>query len=138
MEGGELFDRVVQKTYYSEEEARNAILVILKAVNFMHRLVLCIIITRLYTLPCTLSYISTQHIMIPTTHIHLFHSCTHSRHIVHRDLKPENLLLASKKDDTDIKIADFGFAIEAEGETLTQRCGTTIYDHIRCIPLINY
>ena len=40
MEGGELFDRVVQKTYYSEEEARNAILVILKAVNFMHRLVL--------------------------------------------------------------------------------------------------
>ena len=36
MDGGELFDRVVQKTFYSEEEARNAILVILKAVNFMH------------------------------------------------------------------------------------------------------
>jgi serine/threonine protein kinase len=34
--GGELFDRVVQKTYYSEDEARNAIATILKAVNFMH------------------------------------------------------------------------------------------------------
>lgn len=44
------------------------------------------------------------------------------RNIVHRDLKPENLLLATKTDDADIKIADFGFAIEAAGETLTQVC----------------
>ena len=78
--------RVVQKTYYSEEEARNAIVTILKAVNFMH-----------------------------------------SRNIVHRDMKPENLLLASKTNDSDVKIADFGFAIEATGETLTQRCGTPGY-----------
>jgi len=30
--------------------------------------------------------------------------------IVHRDLKPENLILASKEDDSDLRIADFGFA----------------------------
>lgn len=34
----------------------------------------------------------------------------HKNGIVHRDLKPENLLLVSDGDDSDIKIADFGFA----------------------------
>ena len=34
----------------------------------------------------------------------------HDKNIVHRDLKPENLLLCSNYDDTNVKIADFGFA----------------------------
>mmetsp|Transcript_1485 Transcript_1485/g.2443 ORF Transcript_1485/g.2443 Transcript_1485/m.2443 type:complete len:292 (-) Transcript_1485:308-1183(-) len=34
----------------------------------------------------------------------------HKGGVVHRDLKPENLLLCSESDDSDIKIADFGFA----------------------------
>jgi len=34
----------------------------------------------------------------------------HKIGVVHRDLKPENLLLCSETDDSDIKIADFGFA----------------------------
>ena len=34
----------------------------------------------------------------------------HSRNVVHRDIKPENLLLCSREDDTQLKIADFGFA----------------------------
>ena len=32
----------------------------------------------------------------------------HKRGVVHRDLKPENLLLVTKKDDYNVKIADFG------------------------------
>lgn len=36
----------------------------------------------------------------------------HSFPIVHRDIKPENLLLKSMESDTDIKIADFGFATQ--------------------------
>ena len=32
------------------------------------------------------------------------------KRVVHRDIKPENLILTSKDDDNDIKIADFGFA----------------------------
>jgi len=34
----------------------------------------------------------------------------HSNGIMHRDLKPENILLASKVNDTEIKISDFGLA----------------------------
>jgi len=41
---------------------------------------------------------------------------------VHRDLKPENLLLASKNDDTNIKIADFGFAKHIS-DKLNSICG---------------
>ncbi|CAN2387277.1 Calcium calmodulin-dependent protein kinase [Pristimantis euphronides] len=36
--------------------------------------------------------------------------------VVHRDLKPENLLLASKLKGAAVKLADFGLAIEVEGE----------------------
>jgi serine/threonine protein kinase len=38
-------------------------------------------------------------------------------------LKPENLLLASKDNDTDMKIADFGFAKHIS-EPLNTVCGT--------------
>lgn len=34
----------------------------------------------------------------------------HSKGVMHRDIKPENILLASKHNDTDIKISDFGLA----------------------------
>ena len=51
----------------------------------------------------------------------------HSKTIAHRDLKPENLLLADKLSDTEFKIADFGFAIKANGRSLSQVCGTPDY-----------
>ena len=46
--------------------------------------------------------------------------------IVHRDLKPENLLLETPNDQTNIKIADFGFAtfITPQMPKLFQRCGS--------------
>lgn len=40
----------------------------------------------------------------------------HTNNIVHRDLKPENLLLASKQKGAAVKLADFGLAIEVDGE----------------------
>jgi len=48
--------------------------------------------------------------------------------IVHRDLKPENLILATKEDVSDLKIADFGFATPVEdGKSLFLRCGSPGY-----------
>uniref|UniRef100_A0A672LZZ0 calcium/calmodulin-dependent protein kinase n=1 Tax=Sinocyclocheilus grahami TaxID=75366 RepID=A0A672LZZ0_SINGR len=56
----------------------------------------------------------------------LFHQCInqilesvnhiHQHDIVHRDLKPENLLLASKMKGAAVKLADFGLAIEVQGD----------------------
>ena len=89
MYGGELFDRVVAKSYYNEKEARDATKVLLEALQYCH-----------------------------------------AQQVAHRDLKPENLLLQSPDDDSQIKIADFGFAkrLGAGGEeSLTTQCGTPGY-----------
>lgn len=52
----------------------------------------------------------------------------HKEGIVHRDLKPENLLLCSEFDDSDIKIADFGFAKRvSELSPKETACGTPGY-----------
>ena len=62
------------------------------------------------------------------THTNLFFSHHFSSSVVHRDLKPENLLLCSESDDSDIKIADFGFA-KRISELLPKEtaCGTPGY-----------
>ena len=56
----------------------------------------------------------------------------HRKKIVHRDIKPENILLADKKDDTTIKLADFGCARYMDDEfveecKLTTLCGSPQY-----------
>ncbi|XP_056326570.1 calcium/calmodulin-dependent protein kinase type II subunit gamma isoform X9 [Danio aesculapii] len=73
--GGELFEDIVAREYYSESDASHCINQILESVSHIH-----------------------QH------------------DIVHRDLKPENLLLASKMKGAAVKLADFGLAIEVQGD----------------------
>ncbi|XP_046667363.1 calcium/calmodulin-dependent protein kinase type II alpha chain isoform X6 [Homalodisca vitripennis] len=73
--GGELFEDIVAREFYSEADASHCIQQILESV----------------------------------------HHC-HSNGVVHRDLKPENLLLASKAKGAAVKLADFGLAIEVQGE----------------------
>ncbi len=54
----------------------------------------------------------------------------HSNQIVHRDLKPENFLFESKKNDSDLKIIDFGLSkILTTGklQRLNTRAGTPYY-----------
>mmetsp|Transcript_25892 Transcript_25892/g.71290 ORF Transcript_25892/g.71290 Transcript_25892/m.71290 type:complete len:333 (+) Transcript_25892:475-1473(+) len=52
----------------------------------------------------------------------------HKHHVAHRDLKPENLLLLSENDDSEVKIADFGFAKKVfKKNSLTTQCGTPGY-----------
>lgn len=87
MSGGELFDRIVQKSYYNEKEARDVCKILFDALEYCH-----------------------------------------VRKVAHRDLKPENLLLLSDHNDSDIKIADFGFAKKVkEPNSLTTQCGTPGY-----------
>ncbi|XP_012276416.1 calcium/calmodulin-dependent protein kinase type II alpha chain isoform X3 [Orussus abietinus] len=73
--GGELFEDIVAREFYSEADASHCIQQILESV----------------------------------------HHC-HHHGVVHRDLKPENLLLASKAKGAAVKLADFGLAIEVQGE----------------------
>lgn len=87
MSGGELFDRIVQKSYYNEKEARDLVKILLDAICYMH-----------------------------------------DRNIVHRDLKPENLLLQNRDNDSEIRLADFGFAKRVKGNlSLSTQCGTPGY-----------
>ncbi|XP_031780847.1 calcium/calmodulin-dependent protein kinase type II alpha chain isoform X3 [Nasonia vitripennis] len=74
--GGELFEDIVAREFYSEADASHCIQQILESV----------------------------------------HHCHHNG-VVHRDLKPENLLLASKAKGAAVKLADFGLAIEVQGDT---------------------
>ena len=47
--------------------------------------------------------------------------------IVYRDLKPENLLMAHADDDSNVKLADFGLATIAAGNTIRDKAGTPEY-----------
>lgn len=55
----------------------------------------------------------------------------HSRGIAHRDIKPENLLLMDVESDTQLKLADFGFArrydMDKPGESMKTKCGTPAF-----------
>lgn len=52
----------------------------------------------------------------------------HENNVAHRDLKPENLLLLSAENDSEVKIADFGFAKRVfVPNSLTTQCGTPGY-----------
>jgi len=88
MTGGELFDRIVEKEYYTEKEAATCIADICKA------LVYC-----------------------------------HDRGIVHRDLKPENIMYANMKENSPVKVVDFGLSTRAShgDATMKTACGTPEY-----------
>lgn len=52
----------------------------------------------------------------------------HSFGIAHRDLKPENILLATKDNDSEIKLVDFGLSRTfGPGETTKEAYGTLCY-----------
>merc|ERR1712085_136316 len=87
MMGGELFDRIVAKSYYNEKEARDVCKILFEAIGMCH-----------------------------------------DNAVAHRDLKPENLLLRSEDNDSEIKIANFGFAKKVlKPNSLTTQCGTPGY-----------
>jgi len=52
----------------------------------------------------------------------------HDRGYAHCDIKPRNYLLRSKRDDVDVRLADFGFAQHVHApNSLTSQCGTPFF-----------
>lgn len=52
----------------------------------------------------------------------------HNKGFAHCDIKPRNYLLHSKKDDVDVRLADFGFAQHVHApNSLTSQCGTPFF-----------
>jgi len=52
----------------------------------------------------------------------------HKKKVAHRDIKPENILLSSRSNDSDIRLADFGFAkYMSKPKCLFTLCGSTHY-----------
>ena len=63
----------------------------------------------------------------------------HERNIAHRDIKPENILLARPKDESLVKLTDFGFASEFNPNTrFSSSCGTPLYVAPEIIAKIPY
>lgn len=84
-----MFDRIIEKEFFSEDQGARIFKQILMALNYCH-----------------------------------------SNNIVHRDLKPENFLFASKGDESDLKIIDFGLSKIMNGGKLQRmktRAGTPYY-----------
>ena len=60
--------------------------------------------------------------------VYAMHTSHSPSPIVHRDLKPENLLLLDKVSDTQVVVADFGFARHVDDDGFcSTRCGTPSY-----------
>lgn len=52
----------------------------------------------------------------------------HDRKITHRDLKPDNILLASKANETLVKVSDFGLSKLVQNNSVMRTlCGTPLY-----------
>ncbi|KAL6490430.1 hypothetical protein MHYP_G00007750 [Metynnis hypsauchen] len=131
--GGELFEDIVAREYYSEADASHCIQQILESVNHCHLNGIvhrdlkyqrqniptssglnasadseCVLVTNPHPLVFACSH-CIQQILEAVLHCH-------QMGVVHRDLKPENLLLASKLKGAAVKLADFGLAIEVQGD----------------------
>lgn len=48
-------------------------------------------------------------------------------YVYNRDIKPENILLTSRTDDINLKLADFGFAVKSGVPAAKQQAGTPGY-----------
>lgn len=67
----------------------------------------------------------------PTPHPHHLHTLPPPQGVIHRDIKPENLLCISASDTIELRLADFGLAIDSRKERAVTRLGTLDF-MVRC------
>jgi serine/threonine protein kinase len=115
VQGGELFDRIVERKSYNEAEARDLVSChpLLPqaghAPDALH---------ARFTFLCR-----SFQIRICLEAIHYMHSMC----IVHRDLKPENLLMLSPHNDYQIVVSDFGLARDVSESDCRDMVGSPYY-----------
>lgn len=118
--GGELFDKIVEKGYYSERDAADILRQIVGATAYLHKRNIGMYkaeIKQLDSLSCRCA------LLVAYIAIYDVQS-----YLVHRDLKPENLLLSDKSDTAVVKLADFGLSkVVQENVVLRTACGTPGY-----------
>lgn len=118
MKGGELFDRIVQKAYYNEKEARDVCKILFQSLDYCHKKKIA---HRDLKPENLLLMVST----IGATNVSTF---SHS-HLLKKIAKILFMfLIQSNENDRQLKIADFGFAKKAPvPKCLTTQCGTPGY-----------
>lgn len=98
--GGELFDKIIEERHFSEKRAAEIMQQVISAVFYCHS---HNIVHRLVSLAFSLLKFL-------------------------RDLKPENLLFESSKDNSLIKVIDFGTSrVFDNSEKMNQKFGTVIF-----------
>jgi serine/threonine protein kinase len=135
MSGGELFDRIVQKSYYNEKEARDVCKILFEALGFCHSHQVAHRDLKPENLLLFVSQQTNNNKLRPqhlaTTRLSLqlvSHSCP-SNHPTQKNQPPHiSSSCQSEHNDSDIKIADFGFAKKVKvPNSLTTQCGTPGY-----------
>ena len=118
MMGGELLDRVVQKTFYNEKEARDTCKILFQAMDYCHSHRIAhrdlkpenlLLRVRDNVEPTYSLNMDERSLMGHFSHIHTF------------------FMEQSMDNDSDLKIADFGFAKKCPSTGLTTMCGTPGY-----------
>jgi calcium/calmodulin-dependent protein kinase I len=125
MSGGDLFDRIGTKKSYSEADARDLAMKMLKAMAYCHTKSIAhcdmkpknlLLVVRCKCAKHWQKY--TDHFFLTLFPVLIFFSCS------------INLSVNTKSDDNDsyIKLADFGFAARVnEPKSLTKQCGTPFF-----------